>query len=124
MATERAELLAEQIVRQATALGRDRRGNGSRWKYVAELGDERRHLLTETEHRTMSKATGGAGGFLVPQDMDAMVTSARRARGVIGAQARELVTAHGRTIAAPVAATHGTGTWTAENAAFETAVNT
>ena len=31
------------------------------WKYVAELGDERRHLLTETEHRTMSKATGAAG---------------------------------------------------------------
>ena len=50
--------------------------------------------------------------------MDAMVTSARRARGAIGASARELVTTHERTISVPIAATHGTGTWTAENAAY------
>ena len=47
-----------------------------------------------------------------------MVTSARRARGVIGAAARELVTTHGRSLTAPIAATHGSATWTAENVAF------
>ena len=40
----------------------------------------------------MSKATGPGGGFLVPQDFDVMVTSARRAANVIGAAAREIVT--------------------------------
>ena len=141
MGTAEGERLAEQIVRLATASNggetrtsssfaeyrtRSRAGDTSVgdsydatwWKYVAELGEDRRHLLTETEHRVMSKATGGAGGFLVPQDMDVLITTARRTRGVIGAAARELVTTHGRTITAPIAATHGTGTWTAENAAY------
>ena len=43
---------------------------------------------------------------------------------MIGAAARALVTTHGRTIAAPVAGTHGTATWTSENAAFTPSAET
>ena len=80
LGTAEGEPLAEQIVRLATASNggetrttstfaeyRSRSLAGEHsfddsygatwWKYVAELGDERRHLLTDTEHRTMSKSS-------------------------------------------------------------------
>jgi HK97 family phage major capsid protein len=74
-------------------------------------------LFEESELRVLSKATSTAGGYLVPNDFDEMVTSARRARGVIGELARLLETDHGRPIPLGTATAHGTAAWTAENAA-------
>ena len=118
--------LAEAIVREATSSAsgrgdtsyREFRSKASRggehfaspsrddvfWRYVtgrapilkSELGHERLATLSESEHRTLSKATGPAGGYLVPQDFDNLVTSARRARSVIGELARVVETDHGR----------------------------
>jgi HK97 family phage major capsid protein len=75
-----------------------------------------RYLFEPGEHRTLSKATSAAGGFLVPSDFDELVTSARRARNVIGEQARVILTDHGRAVPLPTATAHGVGAWTAENA--------
>jgi HK97 family phage major capsid protein len=77
-----------------------------------------RYLIEPGEQRTLSRATGPAGGFLVPQDFDSQVTSARRARNVIGNVSRVLVTDHGRALPLPSASAHGVGTWTAESAAY------
>jgi HK97 family phage major capsid protein len=137
LGTAEGERLAEQIVRLATASN----GGETRTRTTASFAEYRSRTrawyesvadsydatwwryvtssrVDRAEFRVMSKATGGAGGFLVLQDMDELITSARRARGVIGAAARELVTTHGRTITAPIAATHGSGTWTAESGSF------
>jgi HK97 family phage major capsid protein len=74
-------------------------------------------LFEDSELRVLSKATSAAGGYLVPQDFDQRITSARRARNVIGELGRVLETDHGRPIPLPTTTAHGTGAWTAENAA-------
>jgi HK97 family phage major capsid protein len=74
-------------------------------------------LFEESELRVLSKATSAAGGYLVPQDFDEMVTATRRAQGVIGELARLIETDHGRPIPLGTATAHGTAAWTAENAA-------
>ena len=96
------------------------------WRYVTtratplgprfegdELSD---YLFSEHEQRTLSKASGAGGGFLVPSDFDLLVTSARRARNVIAELARQIETEHGRAVPLPTATAHGTGSWAAENA--------
>ncbi len=122
--------------RSASQAGRPNLGVTNRaqdlvfWKYLTTPGgffdgrtsaDEpewapQRYLFEDAEVRTLSRATGPAGGFLVPQDFDELVTSARRARNVIGNVSRVLLTDHGRAIPLPTATAHGTGAWTAENA--------
>jgi HK97 family phage major capsid protein len=77
-----------------------------------------RFLIEPAEQRTLSKASNAAGGYLVPQDFDEMVTSARRARNVIGNASRVIRTDHGRNVPLPTATAHGTGSWLAENASF------
>lgn len=119
---------ASQVGRQNLAVGE--RGEAlTFWKYLtarpnmlAEDGSEpgwspARFLFEPTEQRVLSKATSAAGGFLVPQDFDSLITSARRARNVIGNAARQVVTSHGRVIPFPTTTAHGTGAWTSENAA-------
>ena len=81
------------------------------------LGQERPATFSGEEHRTLSKATGPAGGYLVPSDFDSMITSARRARNVIGELARTIETDRGTNLALPVASVHGVGSWISENAA-------
>jgi HK97 family phage major capsid protein len=73
-------------------------------------------LFEDAELRVLSKATNAAGGYLVPNDFDEMVTSARRARNVIGELARTIETDHGRPIPLGTATAHRTASWTAENA--------
>src|SRR5918999_3431375 len=63
--------------------------------------DAAKVLFEESELRVLSKATFAAGGYLVPQDFDEMVSSARRARGVIGELARPIETDHGRPLPLP-----------------------
>ncbi len=76
-----------------------------------------RFLVEPSEQRVLSKATSAAGGYLVPQDFDSLITSARRARNVIGSVARVVETDHGRILPLPTATAHGSGSWTSENAA-------
>lgn len=66
----------------------------------------------------LSKATSAAGGYLVPTSLDDQITAARRARAVIGAISRELITGDGTTLLVPSTTTHGVATWTAENASY------
>ena len=116
--------------RSRTAGGRELRGVTDErflfWKYLTakntgfgprfegdELSD---YLFDEHEASTLSKATGPAGGFLVPSDFDNLVTSARRARNVIGEAARVIETDHGRALPLPVASAHGAAVWTAVSA--------
>jgi HK97 family phage major capsid protein len=137
--------IAEELVERATRADRSRssyaelrsRGGAAHvvvadpaqafWKYMLAppFGsgdpdlpglDAARVLFDEKELRVLSKATNAAGGYLVPQDFDRMITSARRARNVIANLAREIETDHGRPIPLGTATAHGTGSWTAENA--------
>ena len=153
MGTAEAQAIAEQIVRQATAGGREARTSARStfaeyrsarergrvnlgadenlvfWKYLTappvlfgaspDMADwsPNRFLIEPLEQRALSKATGAAGGFAVPADFDAQITSARRARNVIGNAARVILTSHGRAIPLPTATAHGVGAWMSENAA-------
>jgi HK97 family phage major capsid protein len=92
------------------------------WKYlltpatVSPLGGTV-PLLESEEHRVLSKASSAAGGYLVPTSLDDQITAARRARAVIGAISRELITGDGTNLLVP-SATHGVAAWTAENASY------
>jgi HK97 family phage major capsid protein len=93
------------------------------WKYLlapavpSALGGSVYGLDAE-EHRVLSKASSAAGGYLVPTSLDDQITAARRARAVIGALAREVITGDGTTMLFPTTTTHGVATWTAENASY------
>ena len=93
------------------------------WKYLlsppvaSPMGGAMLDLSRE-EQRVLSKATSAAGGYLVGASFDDQITAARRARAVIGAVSRELVTADGSNLLVPSTTTHGVSTWTAENAAY------
>jgi HK97 family phage major capsid protein len=70
------------------------------WKYLltpaipAPLGGAH-YGLDREEHRVLSKASSAAGGYLVPTSLDEQITAARRARAVIGALSREVITSDG-----------------------------
>jgi HK97 family phage major capsid protein len=93
------------------------------WKYLlapavpSPLGGSV-YGLDQDEHRVLSKASSAAGGYLVPTSLDDQITAARRARAVIGALAREVITGDGTTMLFPSTTTHGVATWTAENASY------
>ena len=72
------------------------------------------YLFSEHEQRTLSKATGAAGGFLLPSDFSDAIVSAKRARSVIGELARQFETDNGRALRIPSATAHGAGAWTVE----------
>ena len=67
------------------------------------------YLFSEHEQRTLSKATGAAGGFLLPSDFSDAIVSAKRARSVIGELARQFETDNGRALRIPSATAHGAG---------------
>ena len=73
--------------------------------------------LDTPEHRALSRATGPAGNFLVPTDVEAQIISAARAESAIARHAREVPTTSGSTLNLPTSPTHGAASWTAENAA-------
>jgi predicted phage gp36 major capsid-like protein len=81
-------------------------------------------LLESDEHRVLSKASSAAGGYLVPTSFDEQITAARRARAVIGAISRELVTGDGSQLLIHSTTTHGVATWTGENVAYTTSDET
>jgi HK97 family phage major capsid protein len=135
--------IAEELVERATGRDRSRssyqefrsRGGAEHivvadpaaawWKYMLAPpifsprdlpGVDAAKVLDDSELRVLSKASAGAGAYLVPQDFGDLITSARRAKNVIGELARNLETEHGRPIPLPTTTAHGTASWTAENA--------
>ncbi len=90
-------------------------GDTSWWRYA--LARSPRGELDLAEQRALSRASGAAGNFLVPTDMEEMILSAARAESAIARLAREISTDTGSTLTLPVAPTHGSAAWTAENAA-------
>jgi len=90
-------------------------GDTSWWRYA--IAQSPRGELDPAEERALSRASGAAGNFLVPSDMEEMILSAARAESAISRLAREFVTDGGATISLPVAQTHGAAAWTAEGAA-------
>lgn len=87
------------------------------WRFMTVRGPLPKRTLDLPEERALSKATGPAGGYLVPSDLDALVTAARRSRAAIGAVARNITTENGVTFSLGAASAHGTGSWVAEAAA-------
>src|SRR5215217_6948986 len=93
------------------------------WKYAtAPRGPDGSRMMDARETRTLSKASGPAGSYLVPQDFYDRIVSARRAAGVLGRDDVSLVleTEKGTTFPIPAASAHGVGAWTAESAAYPT----
>jgi HK97 family phage major capsid protein len=91
------------------------------WRYCTTLGSVSGNpldLLDKVERRVLSKATSGAGGYLVPSDFESQIVSLRRAGSRIRRVARELVTPDGRQLQVGTATARGTSTWTPENASF------
>lgn len=80
--------------------------------------------LTYEELRTLSKASGGAGAYLVPTDMYDQIIRAERLMGAIAQVATTITTSSGDTLNVPQNLTHGTASWVAENAGYVAADET
>ncbi len=89
-------------------------GDSSWWRYA--LAQSPRGELDLAEQRALSRASGAAGNFLVPVDLEAQIVEAARAESAIARLANELITDSGATLTIPTAPTGGTASWTAENA--------
>jgi HK97 family phage major capsid protein len=85
------------------------------WALIG-TGDPRK--IDPAEFRVLSKATGAAGGFLVPTDFADQVVRAIRAQGAFGQVARTVVSDAGTVLQVPSNPSHGVATWMAENAAY------
>lgn len=85
------------------------------WRYAT--AKSARAELDAAEERALSRASGAAGNFLVPGDLEEKIVSAARAESAISRLAREFNTDSGSTITLPVATTHGAAAWVAEGAA-------
>jgi len=84
----------------------------------ASVGGDPRQLLDVVEQRTLSKATSAAGGYTVPTPMYEQIMAIVHGRGSIGRLALEIVTESGVALQLPTSTTHGTSSWTAENAGY------
>jgi HK97 family phage major capsid protein len=67
-------------------------------------------------HNVMSEGTDADGGFLVPTEFERQIVTGLEESNVIRAIAKTITTSAERKI--PIAATHSTAQWTAENAAY------
>jgi HK97 family phage major capsid protein len=67
-------------------------------------------------HNVMSEGTDADGGFLVPTEFERQIVTGLDESNVIRAIAKTITTSAERKI--PIAATHSTAQWTAENAAY------
>lgn len=90
-------------------------GDSAWWRYA--LAKSARAELDAAEERALSRASGAAGNFLVPSDLEEKIVSAARAESAISRLAREFTTDSGASFGLPVAATHGSAAWAAEGAA-------
>jgi predicted phage gp36 major capsid-like protein len=86
------------------------------WRYVLSPGIPVNQLFSEAEYRVLQKATGPAGGFVVPTEMEPKVVSAARAASAVAQLALELQTESGDTLLLPTRTTDVAAVWTAESA--------
>jgi HK97 family phage major capsid protein len=89
------------------------------WRYVmAPSNVAARRLFTEEEYRVLNKTTTTAGGFLVPQDLEAQVNAAARSVSSIAQVSLELQTQSGETFLLPTRSADAAAVWTAEQAGY------
>jgi HK97 family phage major capsid protein len=69
------------------------------------------------EQRALSRASGAAGNFLVPGDLEEKIVAAARAESAIARLANEFITDSGSSLSIPTAPAGGTASWAAENSA-------
>jgi HK97 family phage major capsid protein len=74
--------------------------------------------LSGEEQRVLSKASAGAGANLVPTDFQRTLIDSLRTFGVMRQISRVISTTNGDALQLPSVSSHGTASWTAENAAF------
>lgn len=74
--------------------------------------------LTPEEKRDLSVGTDSAGGYTVPDDLEAQVYEYGRFQGAISQFATTLNTTGGNPLAIPTVSAYGTSGWTAEANAF------
>lgn len=74
--------------------------------------------LEGDERRTLSRATNGAGGYLVPTTFERQIIDLMRDYGVMRQIANVITTQDGAPLQMATVAAHGAAAWTAENAAF------
>jgi len=67
------------------------------------------------EQRALSRASGAAGNFLAPADLEQKIVAAARSESAIARLANEFVTDSGATLTIPTAPAGGTASWVAEN---------
>ena len=84
---------------------------------ISHDGLEVRDWMPDEEFRVLSKGASG-GGFLVPTDVQEMVTAAARAASSVAQVAQEIVTDSGATLNMALASTLGTGAWIAESGSY------
>jgi HK97 family phage major capsid protein len=97
------------------------------WRWATapawEAGDmdalgQAHYLLPQEEFRVLSKAASG-GGFLVPSDVEEMITAAARAASAVAqAGALDIKTDKGDTLGIAVVGTHGSAAWIAESGSY------
>lgn len=76
-----------------------------------------RHLRGKTLlHNVLSEGVDANGGYLVPEEFERQIVEALEAENVMRSLCKVITTANERKI--PVAGTHSTAQWTAENAAY------
>ncbi len=92
------------------------RASAAFWRYLTIGNPNPAEALDRDEWRTLSRATGPAGGYLAPSDFDTQITTAARAVNVMPDLCREVVTDNGHDLPLPAGTAHGTSSWTAENA--------
>ena len=85
------------------------------WRYA--LAQSGKRELDKAETRALSRASGAAGNFLVPADVEDKIVSAARTQSAIARLARTVTTDSGSTLTVPVSTSHGTAAWQGENAA-------
>ena len=78
--------------------------------------DERE--IDHEEFRVLSKASGGAGLYLVPTDMATQIAAVQRFMGSVASLATVVVTDSGDTFNVPAATAHGTAAWIAESGTY------
>ncbi len=88
---------------------------GAFFKYV---GSRSISDVDVEEHRTLSRATNAAGGFLVPTEMEKRIIEAKRFLGSFENLANLVDSDSGEPLLLPSATAFGSAVWTSENAAF------
>lgn len=89
-----------------------------RWSFFRYMTVRDVRELSGDEVRTLSKATAAAGANLVPTNFERQLLDTLRDFGVMRQIARVFSTSDGAALNIPTVTSHGTASWTAENAAF------